>query len=136
MSDIEKNIRIAIGMLVMLLTGGAAFSVAAQEKKPDPCPDAQSQVEMNQCAGKAYKAADAELNQVYQKLVAMLDEEEKAQLKNVETAWLKYRDANCEFAADQFKGGSIRPMIYAFCLADMTRNRTAEIKNQITDRDQ
>jgi uncharacterized protein YecT (DUF1311 family) len=130
------NIRIAIEILFLVLIGGAVFSVSAQEKKPDPCPDAQSQFEMNQCAGKAYKAADAELNQVYQKLVAILDDEEKAQLKNVETAWLKYRDANCEFAADQFKGGSIRPMIHAFCLADMTRNRTAEIKNQITDRDQ
>jgi len=122
--------------LVLLLIVSAAFSVSAQEKKPEPCPDAQSQFEMNQCAGKAYKAADAELNKVYQKLAAMLDEEEKAQLKTVETAWLKYRDANCEFVGDQFKGGSIRPMIYAFCLADMTRNRTAELKNQITDRDQ
>ena len=128
------NIRTAF--LVLLLIASAAFSVSAQEKKPEPCPDAQSQFEMNQCAGKAYKAADAELNKVYQKLVAMLDEEEKAQLKAVETAWLKYRDANCEFVGDQFKGGSIRPMIYAFCLADMTRNRTAELKNQITDRDQ
>ena len=128
------NIRTAF--LVLLLIASAAFSVSAQEKKPDPCPDAQSQFEMNQCAGKAYKAADAELNKVYQKLAAVLDEAEKAQLKTVETAWLKYRDANCEFVGDQFKGGSIRPMIYAFCLADMTRNRTAELKNQITDRDQ
>ena len=128
------NIRTAF--LVLLLIASTAFSVSAQEKKPEPCPDAQSQFEMNQCAGKAYKAADAELNKVYQKLAAMLDEEEKAQLKTVETAWLKYRDANCEFVGDQFKGGSIRPMIYAFCLADMTRNRTAELKNQITDRDQ
>jgi len=134
MSDTSMNIRTAF--LVLLLIAGAAFSVSAQEKKPEPCPDAQSQFEMNQCAGKAYKAADAELNKVYQKLAAMLDEEEKAQLKTVETAWLKYRDANCEFVGDQFKGGSIRPMIYAFCLADMTRNRTAELKNQITDRDQ
>src|ERR1044072_245433 len=136
MSDIQMKIRTAIGILVLCLMGGAASSVSAQEKKPEPCPDAQTQFEMNQCAGKAYKAADAELNQVYQKLVAMLDDEEKAQLKNVETTWLKYRDANCEFVADQFKGGSIRPMIHALCLADMTRNRTAEIKNQITERDQ
>lgn len=128
------NPRIAIGALLLVIVG--AFSVSAQEKKPGPCSDAQSQAEMNQCAGKAYKAADAELNKAYQKLAAMLDDEEKAQLKNVETAWLKYRDANCEFVADQFKGGSIRPMIYALCLGDMTRNRTAEIKNQITDRDQ
>lgn len=129
-------VNLSTAPLVLVLIACAAYSVSAQEKKSDPCPDAQSQAEMNQCAGKAYKAADAELNQVYQKLIAMLDDEEKAQLKNVEAAWLKYRDANCEFVGDQFKGGSIRPMIYAFCLADMTKNRTAELKNQITDRDQ
>jgi uncharacterized protein YecT (DUF1311 family) len=66
----------------------------------------------------------------------MLDDDEKAQLKNAENAWLKYRDTNCEFVADQYKGGSIRPMIAAICLADVTNNRTAELKNQIKDRNQ
>ena len=67
---------------------------------------------------------------------ALLDAEEKAQLKETETAWIKYRDLNCEFVADQYKGGSIRPMIHGLCLADVTRNRTAELKNQIKDRSQ
>ena len=69
-------------------------------------------------------------------LAAMLDEDEKAQLKTAENAWLKYRDTNCEFVADQYKGGSIRPMIAAICLADVTSNRTTELKNQIKDRKQ
>ena len=118
-------------ILVMLLSG---ISISGQKQKDHPCSNAQSQVEMNQCAGEVYKAADTELNQVYRKLVAMLDAEEKAQLKVAQTAWLKYRDANCKFVGDQFKGGSIRPMIYAFCLADVTKNRTTELKGQIEDR--
>jgi uncharacterized protein YecT (DUF1311 family) len=83
---------------------------------------------------KEYKAADATLNRVYQQLVAMLEPEEKAQLKEAQTAWIKYRDTNCEFVADQHKGGSIRPMIYGLCLAEVTSNRTAELKDQIKDR--
>ncbi len=90
---------------------------------------------MNDCSGKEYKAADATLNQVYRQLVSKLDDEEKAQLKEVESAWLKYRDANCNFVADQYKGGTIRPMIDAMCLAEMTKNRTAELRMQIKDRD-
>ncbi len=89
---------------------------------------------MNICAGKAFEAADAVLNQVYQKLMSMLDDTEKAQLKEAETAWLKYRDTNCEFVADQFKGGSMRPMIAAGCLADMTKKRTTELRTQIKER--
>ena len=108
----------------------------AQKKKPDPCASAQSQAEMNICAGKEYKSADAELNQVYQKLSSILNDEEKSQLKEAENAWIRYRDLNCEFVADQYKGGSIRPMIHGLCLADVTRNRTAGLRSQIKDRNQ
>ena len=122
----------SICLLVLVVGGGCANG--QRQKKSDPCANAQTQAEMNNCAGKEYKTADAALNQVYQKLVSMLDDEEKVQLKDAENAWLKYRDANCEFVADQYKGGTIRPMINGLCLAEMTRNRTTELKNQIKDR--
>ena len=102
--------------------------------RSEPCANAQSQAEMNNCAGREYKAADVALNQVYRQLVSMLNDEEKSQLKEAQTAWLKYRDTNCDFVADQYKGGSMRPMIFGYCLADMTRNRTTELKSQIKDR--
>ena len=119
--------------IAILLFSSITFSQV--KPKPDPCASAQSQAEMNICAGKAYKEADVVLNQVYRQLVSKLDAEEKTQLKEAQTAWLKYRDSNCEFVADQYKGGSIRPMIHGLCLADMTRNRTSELKQQIKDRD-
>ena len=110
-------------------------SISAQkQKKPDPCANPQTQTEMTQCAADAYKAADAVLNQVYRQLVAKLDDDEKAQLKEAQTAWLKYRDTNCDFVADQYKGGTMRPMIYAGCLADVTKNRTSELREQIKER--
>ena len=112
-----------------------AFAVAfGQGKKSNPCADPQSQAEINMCAGEKYKAADATLNQVYRQLVSMLSAEEKLQLKEAQSAWLKYRDTNCEFVADQYRGGSIRPSILGFCLAEMTQNRTTELRNQIKDR--
>lgn len=123
----------AVVALLVVLTGGYA---SGQGKKPDPCANAQTQAEMNICAGKEYQAADKALNQTYQRLVSMLNGDEKLQLKGAQNAWLKYRDANCEFVADQYKGGSIRPTILGLCLADMTRNRTAELKDQIKDRNQ
>ena len=122
-----------IVLLLLVIPGSYAIG---QKQKPKPCEDAQTQADMNICWGNEYKKADAALNKTYQELAAMLDDEEKVQLKTAETAWLKYRDANCEFVADQYKGGSIRPMIAAICLADVTNNRTTELKNQIKDRKQ
>src|SRR5262249_39599972 len=123
-----------VGVSLLFVLGGA--SMLGQKKKSDPCDDAQTQADMNICWGNEYKKADAQLNLAYQQLAALLDDEEKAQLKTAETAWIKYRDANCDFVADQYKGGTMRPMIHAICLGDVTTNRTTELKNQIKDRKQ
>ena len=119
-------------LLLFVLASGAASG--QRKKKSDPCANPLTQFDMTQCAGKAFRAADDALNQVYRKLVALLDEEEKPQLKEAQTAWLKYRDTNCDFVADQFKGGTMRPMVNALCLADVTKNRTAELRTQIKER--
>src|SRR5437588_4519303 len=122
-------------LFLILFVTAAGSSLRQDTQKPDPCAKALSQADMNDCWGREYRAADTTLNQVYRQLVSKLEDEDKAQLKEVESAWLKYRDANCEFVADQYKGGTIRPMISAMCLADMTNNRTAELRTQIKDRD-
>ena len=135
MTRVGMNARLKTAVVLISLLLLAAVSTSGQKrKKMDPCTDPQTQFEMNQCAGKAYKAADLELNQVYQRLATRLDDGEKTQLKEAQTAWLKYRDSNCEFVADQFKGGSMRPMIYGYCLADVTKKRTSELKSQIKER--
>ena len=107
----------------------------AQNQRKDPCADAQSQAEMNMCWGKEYKAADARLNDAYRQFMTKLNDEEKAQLKRAQLAWITYRDANCDFVADQYKGGTMRPMIAAICLADVTNNRTTELKAQMKERE-
>lgn len=122
--------------LVLLCLLAAGYTFGQGTKKSDPCAKAQSQAELNDCWGKEYRAADVILNQVYRQLVSILDDEEKSQLKEAQMAWLKYRDANCEFVADQYKGGTIRPMIHAVCLGNMTQNRTTELRDQIKDRSQ
>lgn len=122
--------------VLMLLLVTAFYCFAQEQKKPEPCTDAQTQAEMTMCWGKEYKAADVRLNEAYRQFASKLDEEDKAQLKNAQLAWLKYRDANCDFVADQYKGGTMRPMIAAICLADVTNNRTTELKAQMKERDQ
>ena len=123
-----------VALLLFILT---AFSALAQaQKQSEPCANAQTQADMTICWGNQYKAADAKLNQVYRQFTAKLDDEEKTQLKTAQTAWLKYRDTNCEFVADQYKGGTMRPMIAAICLADVTGNRTRELTAQMKERDQ
>ena len=128
-----KTKRIALGLLVVacLLPVVVASDAQKGQKQQNPCEDAATQFEMNQCARKEHEAADAELNKVYNRFAAMLDDEQRAQLKAAELAWIKYRDATCEFEGAFYKGGTMRPMIQSYCLARVTNERTAELKLQI-----
>ena len=72
-------------LLVFLCLLASPYTYGQRTKKSDPCANAQTQAEMNNCAGREYKAADAVLNQVYRQLVSMLDDEEKSQLKEAQT---------------------------------------------------
>ncbi len=129
----EKLLKLAITFLLLFVMASGA-ALGQRKKKSDPCANPLTQFDMNQCAGKAYRAADETMNQVYGKLFSMLNDDEKAQLREAQLAWLKYRDTNCEFVADEYKGGSIRPLIQATCLAEMTKKRTTELKTQIKER--
>lgn len=129
-----KRFALCLAMLAALapapVTGVAALQQQKQKQKPS-CDEAGTQFEMNQCAHREYLSADAELNKVYKQLVSELDGEELAKLKVAEAAWLKYRDAHCEYESFFNRGGTIRPMIHSFCLARVTGARTEELKQQI-----
>ena len=124
--------RIVPCLLLVLLLLSAAGAKTQKQRQTNPCENAPSQYEANQCAHREYVAADAELNKVYNQLAAKLDDaEQRAQLKAAELAWIKYRDENCTFEGLFYKGGTMRPMIESFCLAHVTKARAAELREQI-----
>ena len=130
------QMRRPLSCLLLLCCVLADVSASAQRRqKQDRCDDPQSQAEMNICADKEFRAADAVLNRVYNQLSAKLDEGERAKLKEVELTWLKYRDAECEFEASFYEGGSIQPLIRSTCLTHITKTRAADIRTQIKDLD-
>ena len=131
-----KTKRIALCLLLVACLLPIAAASNSQKQKKQPCADAVTQFEMNQCAHKEHEAADAELNKVYNRLSAKLDDEQRAKLKESELAWIKYRDTDCDFEGSFYKGGTMRPMIESYCLARVTKERTAELKQQIETYDQ
>lgn len=107
--------------LIALLMSSAAL---AQD-----CEKAETQLELNTCAADEYKKADGELNAAYKKVFALASKEQHDLLKNAQNAWIKLRDADCDFIASGVEGGSIQPMIYSQCLTDKTRERTAYLES-------
>jgi uncharacterized protein YecT (DUF1311 family) len=89
---------------------------------------------MNAQARKDFERVDAELNKIYQSLLAKLaDTEAKNKLRESQRAWIAFRDAEAAFAADQFRGGSMAPTIRYEVMAELTQRRIKQLKARLTD---
>lgn len=99
----------------------------------DECDSANTQSDMNQCAGKQFKAADQELNKLYQQINQRLKDqpESKKQLVIAQRAWVAFRDAECNFASSGVEGGSVYPLIYNNCITDLTKARVKTFKTYL-----
>lgn len=127
----------------MMLMSLMLLAAAAQDPEVD-CENPQYQVEMNLCAGKDYDAADAELNAQWKVTVAALKARDKdidrsydSQPTHYDTllaaqrAWITYRDQQCLSESFAARGGSMAPMLHSNCMARLTRERTAELKELV-----
>jgi uncharacterized protein YecT (DUF1311 family) len=117
-----KWVAFVVGALAMSL----ADTSAGQEK--NPCHNPQTQVQINECAAKEYKTSDGELNLIYKQLYSRLSSRRRTQLRAAQAAWIKYRDAQCEFENAEERGGSIYSALQYGCLSTISRARTAELK--------
>ncbi len=128
-------------MLSFLLMIAICFGTFAQQRKQDPCERADQTgvtLDLVECSLKKLAEADADLNKTYRELISKLvDKKWELKLRTAQQAWIKYRDANCDFVSELSGGGSASTFEYNFCLADVTTARTKELRetlNQIKDR--
>lgn len=97
------------------------------------CANASDQATMNQCAGQDFKAADKELNTVYQQITGRLKDnpDSKTLLVSAQRAWLGFRDAECKFSSSGVTGGSVYPWVYSSCLTGVTKVRVEALKQYL-----
>lgn len=88
----------------------------------------QTQSDMDQCATQALNQADAELNQTYIDYRNRLNKAQQNQIRDVQLAWIKYRDLSCKYASSSSTGGSAHGMALQSCLTEKTQQRTQELK--------
>jgi uncharacterized protein YecT (DUF1311 family) len=95
---------------------------------------AQSQQEMNAEAAESFKKADQELNAVYAKVMANLDDEAKEHLKRSQRAWVAWRDAEAAFRADaEARGGSLWPLIHEGIRSRLTKERVKGLREMLLE---
>jgi len=97
-----------------------ASDIDAASKQPGaaaPICDQDTQTELSACWGERYAALDLAMSELY----FSLPKSEK--LLQAQRAWLKYRDAHCEYAHHATPQGSMYGMEASMCLSDITQQR-------------
>ncbi len=140
----------ALSLLLLLLTN---FSTPHQDPPsapqtpatPQPCSEARTQTEINECFATLYQQTDAQLNTTYNKIVASMkssfvdaqhqndaprithDQSAMDKLLAAQRAWLTYRDLHCDSVKFQYEGGSLSPTVWSQCMAETTQQRIASL---------
>jgi uncharacterized protein YecT (DUF1311 family) len=117
-------------------------TVVLCQSTENPCwKTAMTQSEINQCASLDAQAADADLNRIYGELLSKLKNDSVAtkKLRTAQRAWIVFRDAHLQelYPAEdkQREYGSIFPMCHAQVSAAITRERTAQLRRMLDDKD-
>jgi uncharacterized protein YecT (DUF1311 family) len=114
---------------------------------PLDCSDPQSQSSMNQCAALDFQRADKALNVAWRDMVAYVRANNKdygpdwdkrpsgeARLREAQRAWITFRDAHCAVHGYEARGGSMEPLLYESCRAEVTQQRTEQLRLLISNR--
>ncbi|VEP17303.1 conserved hypothetical protein [Hyella patelloides LEGE 07179] len=128
------RLRIVTTAIVMYSTkyNIATAQSISNENLKNNCDRPVTQIELNNCAHLEYQEVDLKLNQVYQQLrEKRQNPEPEKQLINTQLAWLKFRDLNCEYAANRYQGGSMQTLIYSSCLTRLTQERIQHLESYL-----
>ena len=107
------------------------LAVTTQAVAAKPCVYTNTQAQINQCAAYELAIEDRKLNHSYTELQNLLSTTEKKQLKNVQLAWIDFRDKACKFSARDTKGGSIYSTVLNSCLTTYTEQRRTQLDDEI-----
>lgn len=125
----QHGVHILAALVLSVFSASAAASDGLTTAVFDQCMSkAEATVEIVQCIDAELERQDQRLNQVYKALGADLTDNRKAQLREAQRAWIKFRDTNCEFYLDP-DGGTMAGILAADCMLRSTADRAEELAN-------
>lgn len=136
---------IGIGLAVILSAAPAGAAEPTHSRKFTACMDSAGGItaNMRDCMAAETERWDARLNKAYKAILPVLakrgmvgDTNVKKAFVEAESAWLKYRKANCTYYVSR-TGGTIDLINGASCWLDETARRTLELEDVLeTERSQ
>lgn len=86
-----------------------------------------SQIELNQTSAELYKLWDDELNSIWARLKASLDEESMETIRTEQREWIAYKESEIEAEGAEYGMGTMRALVENDKAANLTKERVYEL---------
>ena len=90
---------------------------------------AQSTSEMKRAKQAEFDLLDKKLNELFDRVLANQNELGKTKLKSAQNAWIRFRDAEAEFAAHSEAQGTAAALVYLQSQIEQTKLRLEQLKS-------
>lgn len=116
--------------LLLMLTASTYAGETCQESD-DP------NYSMRDCLNAQFKAAEQDLNAIYQKLLSSeIDNHQRKALSKAQSDWMKFRESQCKLEGSFFEGDTSEedtdnardPIAQQSCTVNLTKVRTRQLK--------
>lgn len=113
------------------------------QQTDESCARAESTADTMACAKKRNDAAQASLNELYQKMLDIFDEADAPNgegsaadiLRQSQTDWIAYRDTECEHQVAQVETESLKRLKKLSCSASLTEQRVTTLELELEEKD-
>jgi uncharacterized protein YecT (DUF1311 family) len=120
--------RLLFGVAFFVASASGVMAAGPTLYPTKDCGKEMAQMGLNQCTGDNLAAANAALGKIYGKMLALESgPKDKETFRDVERAWVAYKDKQCQWETAGDQGGSIWAMEYNQCEIEKTDARIREL---------
>ena len=138
----KMNLKLVLLAIIMGVATPAIIEIVAEKpgitqsregiQQKENCANPLTQTTMNICANLQYREADRQLNQIYQQVrKEITGSVQEQKLIKAQLSWIEFRDLDCDYVAEAYRGGSIQPLIYYSCLTSLTEERIQHLESNL-----
>lgn len=99
------------------------------------CDGASSTAALQKCVNKHHADAQEKLNIVYETVSATLEDEDLQVLRNIQSMWISYRDAECAWESSRIENSSLVKLYELSCMTLMTEDRIDLLQSTYANED-
>ncbi|MEO5774170.1 MAG: lysozyme inhibitor LprI family protein [Sphingomicrobium sp.] len=112
--------------MLIFMAAALQVSVFGITDDTEGCTDKEGTIALSSCYSERAEIYDKRMRAAYPVALHFAHGDQRKALVRSQQAWLKYRDAECEFY--NLEQGTIHFIQSAYCMLDLTRRRALELE--------